>query len=114
MEKPFTSLISVQELVESATPSWRIFDCRFRLADPAAGKRAYVEGHLPGAMFLDLEEDLSGPVSGLNGRHPLPHIATLAAAFWRTLLPELPRGCRQIWPDDDADLLSYLINPPLH
>lgn len=38
----------------------------------------------------------------------------LAAAFWRTLLPELPRGCRQIWPDDDADLLSYLINPPLH
>ena len=38
----------------------------------------------------------------------------LAAAFWRTLLPELPRGCRQIWPHDDADLLSYLINPPLH
>nr|MBP6801320.1 sulfurtransferase [Zoogloea sp.] len=68
MQKPFTCLVSVQELAESATSSWRIFDCRFRLADPAAGKRAYAEGHLPGAMFLDLEEDLSGPRSGLNGR----------------------------------------------
>ena len=79
MEKPFTSLISVQELVESATPSWRIFDCRFRLADPAAGRRAYAEGHLPDALFLDLEEDLSGPTSGLNGRHPLPDPQHLAA-----------------------------------
>mgnify|MGYP000846182056 FL=1 len=79
MEKPFTSLISVQELVESATPSWRIFDCRFRLADPAAGQQAYAEGHLPDALFLDLEEDLSGPTSGLNGRHPLPDPQHLAA-----------------------------------
>lgn len=38
----------------------------------------------------------------------------LAAAFWRTVLAELPRGWRQIWPDDDEQLLSYLINPPLH
>ncbi|MCK6387820.1 sulfurtransferase [Zoogloea sp.] len=79
MQRPFTCLISAQELAESATPSWRIFDCRFRLADPGFGKRAYAEGHLPGAMFLDLEEDLSGPVSGLNGRHPLPDPQLLAA-----------------------------------
>ena len=79
MQKPFTCLVSVQELAESATSSWRIFDCRFQLADPAAGKRAYAEGHLPGAMFLDLEEDLSGPRSGLNGRHPLPDPQHLAA-----------------------------------
>ena len=79
MQRPFTCLISAQELAESTTPSWRIFDCRFRLADPGFGKRAYAEGHLPGAMFLDLEEDLSGPVSGLNGRHPLPDPQLLAA-----------------------------------
>lgn len=38
----------------------------------------------------------------------------LAAAFWRSVLAELPLGWRQVWPDDDDELLSYLINPPLH
>ena len=38
----------------------------------------------------------------------------LAAAFWRQMLAELPLGSRQIWPDDEAELLTYLINPPLH
>ena len=38
----------------------------------------------------------------------------LAAAFCRQMLAEVPLGTRQIWPDDDAELLSYLINPPLH
>lgn len=79
MEKPFSCLISVQELAESSSRSWRIFDCRFRLADPAAGRLTYAAGHLPDAFFLDLEEDLSGPTSGLNGRHPLPDPQHLAA-----------------------------------
>lgn len=38
----------------------------------------------------------------------------LAAAFCRQMLVEVQLGTRQIWPDDDAELLSYLINPPLH
>ncbi len=38
----------------------------------------------------------------------------LAAAFWRKILAELELGSRQVWPDDDPELLSYLINPPLH
>ncbi|MBC9252278.1 acetyltransferase [Pseudomonas alcaligenes] len=38
----------------------------------------------------------------------------LAAAFWRKVLAELPLGSRQVWPDDEPELLSYLINPPLH
>lgn len=38
----------------------------------------------------------------------------LAMAFWRSMQAELPLGSRQVWPDDDPDLLSYLINPPLH
>ncbi|SIS04586.1 Predicted acetyltransferase [Aquipseudomonas alcaligenes] len=37
-----------------------------------------------------------------------------ATAFWREILADLPPGWRQIWPDDEAELLSYLINPPLH
>ena len=38
----------------------------------------------------------------------------LAVAFWRQMLAELPLGSRQVWPEDDPELISYLINPPLH
>lgn len=58
---------------------WRVFDCRHQLADPEAGARAYAGGHLPGAFFLHLDADLSGPMNGHNGRHPLPDPLQLAA-----------------------------------
>ena len=78
MPHPYTHLIGAHELSALATPDWRIFDCRFNLASPEAGRQTYAEGHLPGAFYLDLEEDLSGPCSGLNGRHPLPEPQLLA------------------------------------
>ncbi|MDR0441521.1 MAG: sulfurtransferase [Candidatus Accumulibacter sp.] len=59
-------------------PDWRIVDCRHRLTDTAHGERAYAEGHLPGAVFMCLDRDLSGPTNGKNGRHPLPDPAALA------------------------------------
>jgi len=49
-----------------------LLDCGFELADPEAGERAFLAGHLPGAQYAHLERDLSGPRSGRNGRHPLP------------------------------------------
>src|SRR5947209_1887734 len=49
---------------------YRFVDCRWSLDDPDAGRRLYLEGHIPGAAFLDLERDLSGP-AGERGRHPL-------------------------------------------
>lgn len=50
-----------------------VFDTRASLADPDHGRRLYAESHIPGALFLDLEEDLSGTViPGETGRHPLP------------------------------------------
>ncbi len=49
-----------------------VVDCRYSLADPAAGRQAYERGHIPGAVFADLGELLSGPTTGMNGRHPLP------------------------------------------
>jgi thiosulfate/3-mercaptopyruvate sulfurtransferase len=61
---------------------YRFVDCRWSLDDPDAGRRAYREGHLPGAAFLDVERDLSGP-AGAGGRHPLPDAASLAAALGR-------------------------------
>jgi thiosulfate/3-mercaptopyruvate sulfurtransferase len=54
-------------------PAWVFVDCRFDLADPDAGRRAYESAHIPGAAYAHLEEDLSGPVvAGRTGRHPLP------------------------------------------
>lgn len=64
-------------------PELVLFDCRFTLADPEAGRRQYLEGHLPGALFLDLERDLSGPAGAQGGRHPLPDPAVLAAKLGR-------------------------------
>ncbi|MCP8968814.1 sulfurtransferase [Ectobacillus ponti] len=50
----------------------RIIDCRFDLGRPAWGRGAYIEGHIPGALYFDLNEDLSAPVGEHGGRHPLP------------------------------------------
>lgn len=64
-------------------PGWRVFDCRHLLSDPDAGSRAYAAGHLPGAFFLHLDRDLSGPTNGRNGRHPVPDPLHLAATLER-------------------------------
>jgi thiosulfate/3-mercaptopyruvate sulfurtransferase len=73
--RSYTTLISSAELSEHlGQADWAILDCRFELADPAAGGRAYLEGHIPGALYCSLDRDLSGPKSGRNGRHPLPDI----------------------------------------
>lgn len=58
-------------------PDWRIIDCRFDLADPAAGRREWQAGHIPGAVYADLDTVLSGPVTVDSGRHPLPAVTQL-------------------------------------
>lgn len=64
--------------------AWRglvVVDCRWALGSPGAGRKAWEESHIPGAHFLDVEEDLSGPPgSGTGGRHPLPSAEAFAAA----------------------------------
>lgn len=51
-----------------------IIDCRFDLTNPEAGWSQYQQGHIPTAIYLDLEKDLAGPVQEHGGRHPLPDI----------------------------------------
>ncbi|MFJ6414213.1 sulfurtransferase [Terribacillus saccharophilus] len=53
----------------------KIVDCRFDLGDLEKGSRLYKENHIPGAVYFDLEKQLSAPVSKHGGRHPLPDIA---------------------------------------
>ncbi|MGD6944525.1 sulfurtransferase [Cytobacillus gottheilii] len=49
-----------------------IADCRFNLSDPEEGEKLYKNNHIPGALYFDLEKDLSAPVQQHGGRHPLP------------------------------------------
>lgn len=78
----FTALITTAELAEHLDdPSWTVIDCRFSLADPAAGERAYRQGHLPAARHAHLDRDLSAPITAGSGRHPLPEREKLAAAL---------------------------------
>jgi len=50
-----------------------VVDCRFVLGSPGAGWQRYTDGHIAGARFLDLDDDLADPVGdGRRGRHPLP------------------------------------------
>lgn len=57
-----------------------VVDARYVLSDMNAGRDAYAEGHLPGAYYLHLSQDLSSPKreDGSGGRHPLPEPGVLA------------------------------------
>jgi thiosulfate/3-mercaptopyruvate sulfurtransferase len=79
-----TTLIECRELLEHLEdPAWAIVDCRFDLADPAYGAREWARGHIPHALYADLDRDLSAPRTPASGRHPLPEVASLAATFSR-------------------------------
>jgi len=74
------SLISAAGLAAHlADPDLRIADVRWSLAAPAAGRAAYAEGHLPGAVFVDLDTVLTAPAG--PGRHPLPDPPAFTAAL---------------------------------
>jgi thiosulfate/3-mercaptopyruvate sulfurtransferase len=80
--KTYSQLIEVAELKEIAgTTDCRIVDCRFDLLRPEKGRAEYLAGHLPGAVFADLDQDLASPISDTSGRHPLPEVAAFKATL---------------------------------
>lgn len=80
----FETLITCDVLADKIdNPDWIIVDCRYDLADPAAGHRAYLSAHIPGAVFADVHDDLSGPPLTDQGRHPLPAPEQLQMLFRR-------------------------------
>lgn len=79
-----TTLVSPADLAAHLDdPSWVIADCRYDLADPEAGERAYRDAHIAGALFMHIDRDLSGRKTGTNGRHPLPQLDDVVATFSR-------------------------------
>jgi thiosulfate/3-mercaptopyruvate sulfurtransferase len=85
----YQTLIDVPSLrrwVQSAPPAdfgLAVIDCRFELAKPEAGRLQYLSGHIPGARFADLNQDLAGPVTQDSGRHPLPDPLKFATTLAR-------------------------------
>ena len=80
--EPPNMLVSAEQLrAHLEDEHWCIVDVRHDLFDAEAGIRAYREGHIPGAVFADIETQLSGRKTGKNGRHPLPHRDDLVETF---------------------------------
>jgi thiosulfate/3-mercaptopyruvate sulfurtransferase len=80
-----TPLVSAEQLLaaRAAGAAPLIIDCSFDLADAGAGERAFEQGHLPGALYANLDRDLAGAKTGRNGRHPLPSRDDWAATLAR-------------------------------
>ncbi|MEO1624778.1 MAG: sulfurtransferase [Bacteroidota bacterium] len=70
----FHTIIHADELHSHLShPNLAIIDCRFSLADTESGRRDFQAGHIPGAQYAHLDDDLSGTIiPGTTGRHPLP------------------------------------------
>lgn len=79
------TLISTQDLeARLAQPGLVLLDVRHDLGKPEEwGRAQYAAGHIPGAIFVHVDHDLSGPKTGRNGRHPLPTPEGAAATFGR-------------------------------
>lgn len=80
----YTTLIDLDSLQAHINePDWVIVDCRYDLADKGAGRNAYMESHISGAIYADLHDDLSGPPVTNKGRHPLPAPDAMQHLFGR-------------------------------
>ncbi len=80
MSSPFIDLDAARALDDA-----QFVDCRFRLGEHGAGRLLFADGHIPGSVHLDLDDDLSGPVreDRIGGRHPLPDRDAFAASARR-------------------------------
>jgi thiosulfate/3-mercaptopyruvate sulfurtransferase len=82
-EDPMTSALLIEARELSRVRHAVILDCRYALTDPDAGRVQYRQGHIPGAYYLDLARDLSGPLGEHGGRHPLPDPLAFAETLGR-------------------------------
>ncbi len=88
------SLLSPETLMTRiGDPDLRIADVRWWLADRAKGRRDYDAGHIPGAVFVDLDTDLAAPPG--PGRHPLPSPSAFAARM------------AELGFDDQTEIVAY-------
>jgi thiosulfate/3-mercaptopyruvate sulfurtransferase len=92
----YTTLIDASELAShTGDANWVVLDCRFDLARPDWGASAYADGHITRAIYVNLDRDLSGPVTPASGRHPMPDMEAFVAKLgtWGV--------------DDDVQVVAY-------
>ena len=79
----YSSLISTEIAQDHLdNPKWRYFDCRYELTAPEKKKAEYSVSHIPGALYVHLNQDLAAThVAGKTGRHPLPSIDDISVKF---------------------------------
>jgi len=78
----YTTLVSTADLATHLS-GFAVVDCRYDLQNEHWGREQYLSSHIPGAAYASLGADLAGAKTGLNGRHPLPSLESLAATFGR-------------------------------
>jgi thiosulfate/3-mercaptopyruvate sulfurtransferase len=94
---PLIAVADLARALESDEPPI-VVDLRWYLGKPGAGRAAYDEGHIPGAIFLDLDDDLADPNGfGAPGRHPLPSPEAFRA---RMAAAGIRDGARVVGYDD--------------
>ena len=81
LDSPLMSAAALQQALATLGADVLVLDCSFDLANPAAGRRAHDAGHVPGALYVSLDDTMSSAKSGLNGRHPLPTREAFASAM---------------------------------
>jgi len=87
---PLISTFELRQRLQQG-PAPMVLDARFNLGDPEAGARAFEAGHIEGARYVHLNRDLSAPLNGTNGRHPLPTREAFQASLDRLgLQPNTP------------------------
>ena len=80
----YTTIIQARDLHDHIKdPDWVIVDCRYDLADDAAGHRSYLDSHIPNAVYANLHDDLSDTGKTGRGRHPVPDDRALQRLFVR-------------------------------
>ena len=79
MASPLISPAALAKRLDDS--AWVVVDCRFVLTDPDAGHAAYRRGHIPGARYAHLDDDLAGVPGPADGRHPLPRIEDFTATL---------------------------------
>ncbi|NCF26975.1 MAG: sulfurtransferase [Gammaproteobacteria bacterium] len=84
MSVAMTTIIDAQSLhARLNDPTVVIVDARFNLFNVDEGRASYLDGHVPGAVYAHLDDDLSGPPLTDAGRHPMPSPQALEALFSR-------------------------------
>ena len=77
----YTTVITPEQLKSHLGENWAIFDSRFDLVNSHWGEEQYLIEHIPGAVYVHLDNNLSAAKNGTNGRHPLPEIEVIVEYF---------------------------------